>query len=600
MNGWTGKVLEISLEDKSSREISLPEDYYLKFLGGRGLGVRLFLDYAAPNVDPLSGDNPIIFAAGPLTGTVIPSSGRLAVISKSPQTGTIFDSNAGGFWGAELKQAGYDAIIIRDNLGQLSRLVIDAGGVRFIEAGELKNYQASSTWAYLKQTIPDYRHIYIGPAGENLVRFSSITVGKNRNFGRGGLGSVLGSKNIKAISIKGDKKVKIHNQEKALKIRDKAAVWLEENPVTSNSMNRYGTSILVNLINEAGILPTRNFQETQFASADKISGESLEKKTVSSKSSCYNCPIVCSRKLKTSDGEDKSSPEYESLGLLGANLGLDDLDKVNQLNHLCNQLGLDTISTGSVIAAYIEMAEKSLIDADINFGDGEKIEDLIYKIAAREGIGREMAAGAKEFTSSKGHPELAMQVKGLDLPAFDPRGMKGQALGYMTSNRGACHIRANMMNLEIFADQDKIDRYSEEGKAALLIEQQDFNAILDSLIVCKFTLLALAAGFYQEMLEAVTGIDFNDKFFEIGSRIWNLERMINVKSGFTREADYLPERFSSQGGSGPSRDSLVNQEKLLDEYYELRNWDKIGRPKENLIDDLNLTEIAHRIELDIQ
>ncbi|MGM0413687.1 MAG: aldehyde ferredoxin oxidoreductase family protein [Bacillota bacterium] len=600
MYGWTGKILEISLGDKSYKEISLAEKYYLEFLGGRGLGVRLFLDYASPGVDPLSADNPIIFGAGPLTGTIIPSSGRLAVISKSPQTGTIFDSNAGGFWGAELKQAGYDAIIIKGKLKQLNRLEIDASGVRFIDADQLKTGQAGSTWNYLNEKIPDYRHIYIGPAGENLVSFASITVGKSRNFGRGGLGSILGSKNLKAISIKGDQKVSIHNQARALEIRDKAADWLKDNPVTSNSMNRYGTSILVNLINEAGILPTRNFQETQFASADSISGESLERKTVSSKSSCYNCPIICSRKLNTSDGQDKSSPEYESLGLLGANLGIDDLDQVNQLNHICNQLGLDTISTGSVIASYIEMAEKSLIEADIRFGDGKKIEKLINKIAFREGIGNEMADGAKEFARAKGHPELAMQVKGLDLPAFDPRGMKGQALGYMTSNRGACHIRANMLNLEIFADQDKIDRYSEEGKAALLIEQQDFNAILDSLIVCKFTLLALAAGFYQEMLEAITGVDFNGKFFEIGSRIWNLERMINLKAGFKRKDDYLPERFSSQGGSGPSKDSLVDQDKLLNEFYELRGWDKKGRPKEDLIKDLNLIEIAHKIELDIQ
>ena len=600
MYGWTGKILEISLKDKSYQEINLSQDYYLKYLGGRGLGVRLFLDYAKPEVRPLAADNPIIFAAGPLTGTIIPSSGRLAVISKSPQTGTIFDSNAGGFWGAELKKTGYDAIIIIGSLGQLSRLEIDADGVRFIEAGQLKNNKATTTWNYLNKTIPDYRHIYIGPAGENLVRFSSITVGKSRNFGRGGLGSVLGSKNIKAISIRGNQKVKIHDEDKALEIRDKAADWLEENPVTSNSMNRYGTSILVNLVNEAGILPTRNFQETQFASADKISGESLESKTVSSKSSCYNCPIICSRKLKTKDGQDKSSPEYESLGLLGANLGIDDLDKVNQLNHLCNQLGLDTISTASVIAAYIEMAEKSLIDADISFGDGQKIEELINQIASREGIGNELAEGAKDFANLKGYPELAMQVKGLDLPAFDPRGMKGQALGYMTSNRGACHIRANMMNLEIFADQEKIDRYSEEGKAALLIEQQDFNAILDSLIVCKFTMLALAAGFYQEMLESVTGENFDSKFFEIGSRIWNLERMINVKAGFNRDDDYLPERFSNQGGSGPSKDSLVDQDKLLDEYYDLRSWDKSGRLTEEILADLNLTEIAHKIELDIQ
>lgn len=600
MYGWTGKILEISLGDKSYKEINLAEKYYLEFLGGRGLGVRLFLDYASPGVDPLSADNPIIFAAGPLTGTIIPSSGRLAVISKSPQTGTIFDSNAGGFWGAELKQAGYDAIIIKGKLEQLNRLHIDASGVRFINADQLKTEEAGSTWNYLNEKIPDYRHIYIGPAGENLVSFASITVGKSRNFGRGGLGSILGSKNLKAISIKGTQKVSIHNQARALEIRDKAADWLKDNPVTSNSMNRYGTSILVNLINEAGILPTRNFQETQFANADSISGESLERKTVSSKSSCYNCPIICSRKLNTSDGQDKSSPEYESLGLLGANLGIDDLDQVNQLNHICNQLGLDTISTGSVIASYIEMAEKSLIEADIRFGDGKKIEKLINKIAFREGIGNEMADGAKEFARAKGHPELAMQVKGLDLPAFDPRGMKGQALGYMTSNRGACHIRANMLNLEIFADQDKIDRYSEEGKAALLIEQQDFNAILDSLIVCKFTLLALAAGFYQEMLEAITGVDFNGKFFEIGSRIWNLERMINLKAGFKRKDDYLPERFSSQGGSGPSKDSLVDQDKLLNEFYELRGWDKKGRPKEDLIKDLNLIEIAHKIELDIQ
>ncbi|MGM0419522.1 MAG: aldehyde ferredoxin oxidoreductase family protein [Bacillota bacterium] len=599
MDGWMGTILEISLNKQSYKEKRLDFTYYAKFLGGRGLGVRLYFDYAVPQVAPLSSENPLIFAAGPLTGTLIPSTGRLAVVSKSPLTNTIFDSNAGGFWGAELKKTGYDAIIIRGSSDQQVRLKIRPGKVEFIPAQDFSGLRAAPTWDKLKQLEPGCKHVYIGPAGENQVRMASITVGKNRNFGRGGLGAVLGQKNVKAISIQGDLKVGVNNLTRARYLKEQAADWLANNSVTGESMGKYGTSILLNLVNEAGLLPTRNFQETKFAGADKISGENLAEKTVSDRGSCYNCPIVCSRKLRADKSEEKSSPEFESLGHLGSNLGIDDLESVGELNHLCNQLGLDTISTGSTIAALIEMVERGYYEYPIEFGQAEKVKDLIAAIAERQGIGDELAEGSLRFSERKGYSELAMQVKGLDIPAFDPRGMKGQALGYMTSNRGACHIRANMFNLEMFPDQDGLDRYDESGKAALLVELQDFNAILDSLIVCKFTMLALAEGLYQEMLEAVTGATFTDEeFISIGTRIWTLERLFNLQAGFSREDDYLPERFSKQKGSGPSRDSLVDQDKLLTEYYFNRDWDHSGKPNYEQVKKLGLQKFSGNLQLE--
>lgn len=592
MDGWMGKILNIDLTDNSTKCKNISCSHLSSYLGGRGLGVFLLSQRTSPQIDPFSRKNEVIFSVGPLTATAVPTAGRMSMVSKSPLTGTIFDSNSGGFWGPGLKKAGFDALILSGRAEELSRIEINANGVEIIPCTELAGEKTTSTWKFLQSRRPEWNHLMIGPAGENQVKFASVAVGKNRTLGRGGLGAVLGNKNIKAISVNGDIEPRIAREQRLKKIKNKSISWLEDSSLTSQRLEQLGTAMLMNLINEAGVLPTHNFQKTQFSRADEISGEKLARKTQSSHSSCYNCPIACSRSLIV-EGEEKSSPEYESLGLLGANLGLSDPDLVTDLNHLCDELGLDTISTGSAISCLMEMSEKGIINSEFYFGRGEGLQELIKKIACREGIGDELAEGSLNFARKHGSSGLAMQVKGLDIPAFDPRGMKGQALGYMTSNRGACHQRANMMTWELLGYPQQLNRFSESNKASIVIQQQNFNAILDSLIVCKFTFFALAEGVYQEMLAAVTGQDFSgEEFFRIGERIWNLEKLFNIKAGFRREHDTLPDRFKQEEGSGPVLGKVVDEDNMLDEYYELRDWNREGFPGLEKLKELDLEQFS--------
>lgn len=592
MDGWMGKALKIDLRERSAEIENLPGRAELNFLGGRGLGDYILAERLNPDVDPLSPENILVAAVGPLTATVVPTTGRMAMISKSPLTGTIFDSNAGGHWGPALKKAGFDALIIRGSCDELHRIEIYENDVKIIPCPELREKSTTSTWRSLQEKASDYRHLSIGPAGENEVRFASVAVGKNGTLGRGGLGAVLGSKNIKAISVRGDKKPGIADEKEVDSVKKKSRAWLEDSSLTEGRLRELGTAMLMNLINEAGVLPTHNFQKTQFDLADRISGENIARKLPSTSSSCYNCPITCSRNI-TGGEEEKSSPEFESLGLLGANLGLSDPDFVTELNQLCDELGLDTISTGSVLSCYIEMSDKGYIDSPLSFGSREKIDEYIELIAFREGIGDELAEGSLRFASEYGASELSMQVKGLDIPAFDPRGMKGQALGYITSNRGACHQRANMMTWELLGIPENVDRFSEDDKAPLVVHQQNLNAILDSLIVCKFTLFALAEGFYREMLNAVTGADLSEgEFMKIGRRIWNLERLYNLAAGFRRRDDSLPLRFKQEKGSGPAAEVIVNEKKMLDSYYQKRGWDKRGFPLPDKLSELDLEKFS--------
>ncbi len=588
MYGWMGKILYIDLNSGKIEKKMLTDYQRKKFLGGRGLGVNILAEEIDPDVDPFSHRNRIVFSAGPLTATEVPTTGRMAVATKSPLTETIFDSNAGGHWGPELKRAGYDALVLSGKLEKLSRIKIFDDRVEILSCNDLKEEKTSSAWRKLKDNESDYKHLVIGPAGENTVRFASIAVGKNRTLGRGGTGGVLGCKNIKAISVRGSQSPEIADPVKIDEVKKKSSAWLKESSLTENRLNELGTAMLMNLINEAGVLPTHNFQRTQFPEADSISGENLSDRLTASKSSCYNCPIACSKTVMI-DGEEKSGPEYESLGLLGANLGLGDPDIVTELNNLCDELGLDTISTGSVISCLMEMNEKNIVDSPVSFGQRKGIWTIIEKISRREGLGDELAEGSLRFAQKYTAPELAMQVKGLDIPAFDPRGMKGQALGYITSNRGACHQRANMMTVELLGLPEQVDRFSEENKAPLVVHQQNLNCILDSLIVCKFTLFALAEGFYKEMLSAVTGEEYSrDDFFKIGERIWNLERLFNTAAGFSRENDTLPARFGRENGSGPASGNVVNEEIMLDEYYKIRGWNENGIPEESKLKELEL------------
>ena len=592
MYGWTGKLLRVNLTENTTTSEDISKNVLENYLGGRGLGTKIIFDEINPKVNPLSSENKLVFAVGPLSKTKVPTSGRMSLSTKSPLTGTIFDSNAGGFWGAVLKGAGYDAVVIEGQSETPVRLVIEEENSKIKDASKLWGKGIKFTDKNLNEEEEgSYQNLMIGPAGENQVKFASISVNGKRSLGRGGVGAVMGAKKLKAISVSGNKKVEIADKEQFDFVNYELKKWIKANPLTSEAMPKFGTSMLVNLVNEAGALPTRNFTETQFEMAENISGEMLTDKILQKNSGCYNCPIRCERRTKTKN-EEGHGPEYETVGLMGSNLGVGDIEAVAEFNYLCNDLGLDTITTGGTLSCFMEMAEKGIVEYDISFGEADKIKNLIEKIALREGIGEELARGPREFAHSYDAGEFAMEVKGLVLPAYDPRGLKGRGLGYITSNRGACHLRGNMLGPELLGVPKMIDRFQPKGKSGLLINQQNFVAIIDSLVLCQFLTFAVGEEFIARVLSAVTGVEKTQQdLLDMGERIWNIERIFNLNAGFRREDDRLPQRFLKETGSGPASNQVFEQEVMLDEYYRSRGWNNQGVPTEEKLKDLGLEGI---------
>ncbi len=592
MYGWTGKLLRVNLTENTTNTENIPKEVLEDYIGGRGLGTKIIYDEIKSKVDPLSPENKLVFAVGPLTKTKVPTSGRMSLSTKSPLTGTIFDSNAGGFWGAVLKGAGYDVVVIEGQSETPVRLVIDEENSKIKDASKLWGKGIKFIDKNLNEEEEgSYQNLMIGPAGENQVKFASISVNGKRSLGRGGVGAVMGAKKLKAISVSGNKKVEIADKEQFDFVNYELKKWIKANPLTSEAMPKFGTSMLVNLVNEAGALPTRNFTETQFEMAENISGEMLTDKILQKNSGCYNCPIRCERRTKTKN-EEGHGPEYETVGLMGSNLGVGDIEAVAEFNYLCNDLGLDTITTGGTLSCFMEMAEKGIVEYDISFGEADKIKNLIEKIALREGIGEELARGPREFAHSYDAGEFAMEVKGLVLPAYDPRGLKGRGLGYITSNRGACHLRGNMLGPELLGVPKMIDRFQPKGKSGLLINQQNFVAIIDSLVLCQFLTFAVGEEFIARVLSAVTGVEKTQQdLLDMGERIWNIERIFNLNAGFRREDDRLPQRFLKETGSGPASNQVFEQEVMLDEYYRSRGWNNQGVPTEEKLKDLGLEGI---------
>ncbi len=592
MYGWTGKLLRVNLTENTTTSEDISKNVLENYLGGRGLGTKIIFDEINPKVNPLSSENKLVFAVGPLSKTKVPTSGRMSLSTKSPLTGTIFDSNAGGFWGAVLKGTGYDAVVIEGQSETPVRLVIEEDNCKIKDANNLWGKGIRFTDKHLNEEEEgSFQNLMIGPAGENQVKFASISVNGKRSLGRGGVGAVMGAKKLKAVSVSGNKKVEIADEEKFEFVNYELNKWIKANPLTSEAMPKFGTSMLVNLVNEAGALPTRNFTETQFEMAENISGEMLTDKILQKNSGCYNCPIRCERRTKTKN-EEGHGPEYETVGLMGSNLGVGDIEAVAEFNYLCNDLGLDTITTGGTISCLMEMADKDIIEYDISFGETEKIKRLIEKIAYQEGIGEELARGPREFAQSHDAGELAMEVKGLVLPAYDPRGLKGRGLGYITSNRGACHLRGNMLGPELLGVPKMIDRFQSKGKSGLLINQQNFVAIIDSLVLCQFLTFAVGEEFIARVLSAVTGVEKTQQdLLDMGERIWNIERIFNLNAGFRREDDSLPLRFLKETGSGPASDQVFEQEVMLDEYYRSRGWNNQGVPTEEKLKELGLEGI---------
>ena len=592
MYGWMGKLLEVDLGSGAVRSRPLDVDMARLFLGGRGLGARLLWDLVGREVEPLSPDNALIFCTGPLTATGFQTSNRFSVSTKSPLTGTVLDANSGGFWGMPFKRTGYDALIVRGRAESPVYLEVTPAGATLHDASHLWGKTVSQTTEALGQG-PRRNVLCIGPAGENLVRFAAIMNDGTRSLGRGGPGAVMGSKNLKAIVVEGEEKPGFADRERFRFIRYEVTKHLTASPLTSQALPRFGTAVVMNIVNAIGALPTRNFQQARFEGAEEISGEALTDSLLVKKTACWACPIACTRVTRTSRQEGEG-PEYESLWALGAACGIADLEAIAEANYLCNDLGLDTISTGATIACAMELSERGITEGDLRFGHAELLNDTIRAIACRQGLGGELAEGSRRFAERHGAAGYSMTVKGLEMPAYDPRGMQGQGLLYATSNRGACHMRGNMLGPEVLGLPKLIDRFQVRGKAGMVILHQNSAAAVDSLVVCKFTSMAVAEEYYARALTSVSGIPYSTgDLIRAGERIWNLERLYNLREGFTRADDTLPRRLLEEPApGGPSEGWVSHLPEMLDEYYRFRGWDAQGVPSRHKLQELELLDLA--------
>ena len=569
MYGWTGRTVIINLRDGKITETKSDMNNLHSYLGGRGLGVKLYYDLITPDIDPLSPENILIFTTGPLTGTRAPLSGRHAMVSKSPLTGTIFDSSSGGFFGKELKFAEIDALIIK---GEAFEPVYIS-----IHDNDINIHPANDLWGENVRQCTDElstqgRTACIGRAGERLVPMANVMNDYFHACGRGGLGAVMGSKKLKAIVVKGTHKPDIADEKRFEKIRVEALNHIDKG---ASGLSTYGTSAVLNLMNYMKILPTGNFRKNEFSDASRVSGEFIKENYDIKGHACYNCTIACKHVIKSGAFEGYEIPEFETLWSFGPDNNNSDIEKIIKVNRMCNDFGIDTISSGSTIAAYAEIMGE----------DVKEFTGYVEKIGENSGVGNQLGKGSRALSKLWGK-DVSMQCKGLELPGYDPRGLMGMALAYATSNRGGCHMRAYMAAPEILGKPKKVDRLTFSGKAELVKTFQDETATIDSLILCRFASLSISKELFTELLSAATGVDYPVReFVGCGERVWNLERLFNNKAGFSRMDDTLPERFFEDGGI-----DRIMFEKSLHEYYLQRGWDMKGVPTEKKLSGLGIKD----------
>lgn len=607
MYGYSGKVIRANLNEKSIEIEPLKLEVAQKYLGSRGLGVKTLLDEVDPKVDPFDRENKLIIAAGALTGAPLPTSGRYMVITKSPLTGGIAIANSGGKWGAELRAAGYDMIIIEGRSDSPVYLDIKDEKVEIKDASHLWGKTSLDVTKRLEEDLSNKcKVLCIGPAGEKLSLMAAVMNDVDRAAGRGGVGAVMGSKNLKAITVRGTGKVSLYDEERVKKVSSEKVTTLRNDPVAGQGLPTYGSAVLVNIINENGVHPVKNFQESYTEKADLISGESLTEKHLVKKQACYRCPIACGRVVKLKDGTVVGGPEYETLWSFGSDCDMYDLDAINEANMLCNEYGLDTISVGATIATAMELYQRGYIrdeeiehdNLSLNWGDAEAVVGWTKKIGLREGFGNKMADGSFRLCEAYGAPELAMTVKKQELPAYDPRGVQGHGITYAVNNRGGCHIKGYMINPEILGYPEKLDRFSLEGKAAYAKVFHDLTAVIDSIGLCVFTTFGLGLPDYVDMYNSVCGdIYSNDTLLEAGERIWNLEKIFNLMAGIDSSQDTLPKRLLKDPiPNGPSKGYVHRLDVLLPQYYGVRGWTKEGIPTEETLKRLGLDEYIEYIK----
>ena len=608
MSGWTGKLLRVDLTAGTSVVEDIPEQWLREYMGGRGLAARYLYEEMDPTVDPLGPDNVLIFANGPLTGTPVPCGARYMVVTKGALTNAITTSNSGGHWGPEVKFAGYDLIILKGCAAKPSYLFIYDDVVEIRDAAHLWGKGVFETEDQLREDtgLPNLRVACIGQAGENLVRFACIMNDKHRAAGRSGVGAVMGSKNLKAIAVRGTGGVKVADPQAFMK-----SVWqmresMKDNP-GRKSFSELGTAATIDMTQAFGGLPTRNFQQGQFEEFENLNGNTIKDTRLVANKACFACTIACGRVCRLEDAHDKfmvnmhprnwkmagEGPEYENAWALGADCGVGDLDAVLKANWLCNDLGMDPISMGATLAAAMELYQNSVVTDDmvelpLNFGSGDALVRMTEATAYREGFGDELAEGSKLMGEKFKHPEVFMGSKGQEFPAYDPRGFQGMGVAYATCNRGGCHLRAWTPGPET---SGAMDPHTPEGKGEWVAIEQNRTTAHDNTGVCLF--VNAAGGPLDTVvpaLAAATGVDFTyEEVLKIGERTWNVERLWNLKAGLTKADDTIPKRLLKEAHKdGPSAGVTVNLDAMLPDYYDQRGWSTEGVPTEGKLADLGL------------
>ena len=595
-DAYANTFLHIDLSTGSSSTLAVPDTLKHNFIGGKGFGAKLLADGLSPGTDPLGPENMLMFMTGPLTGTSAPAM-RGCVVTKSPLTHLFLDSYFGGSFAPEIKYAGYDGIIITGRADKPVYIWIDDDKVEIRDAGHLWGLDILETNRRIKTELHDdsVKIANIGPAGENRVLFALITCEFNRQAGRGGAGAVMGYKNLKAVAVRGTRLVNVHDLHRFTRACEKALGELAGSP-DIQTLTQGGTAASVEFASETGLLPCRNYQFGTFDKASALGDHGQQKHLWLGTNACMGCPIGCAKIGAVRTGKYKGMVtdivEYESAALVGSNLGISDIRAVAHLVKLCDLLGLDTMSSGSLISFAMEACEKGLVSAppgiDLNFGNVAAAEHLIRAMAFQKpGLGALLAKGVRAAARDIGGSasDLAMHTKGLETPAWGPRGVSGMGMAYMTGDRGGCHQRGFPVPYELAGEWEghKIDPLSSEGKAEMVAALQNYSAGTDTLVKCDFGSFGISAGTYADLLSAATGRNQNqDIFNQTGERIWNLTRQFNLDQGMAPASDTLPRRFVQEPlPDGPAKGHTISENdmaKMRQAYYTVRGWDSTGKP----------------------
>jgi aldehyde:ferredoxin oxidoreductase len=614
MYGWHGRLLRVNLTTGNVREETIPEEDAKRLIGGRGLAIKYLMEGMDPRADPLSPENLLVFATGPLTATPTPTGNRYMVVTKSPLTGALANSNSGGVFPTMMKRSGYDLFVFEGRAEKPVYLFVDERKAELRDATHLWGHDTHYTDDAIKAETSDDTHVAcIGPAGENGVLMAAIINDKHRAAARSGVGAVMGAKNLKAVAVRGRLNPELYDEARLRAVVRAANQQLAADIKKGAVMRIYGTSYVPDVTNEAGVFPTRNFQEGQFEGAHKINGPTLKEHFLIRHAGCYACPLACARltEVKAEVWGEKyagkgEGPEYETIGSLGSTCGIDNMAAIAKANYLCNEFGLDTISFGVTVACAMEMYTRGIltereIGLALPFGDADAMIELLRRTAYRQGFGDQIARGSWRLATQYGHPELSITAKKLEFPSYDPRGLKGMGLLYATSNIGASHMAGDTAYTELFGVGRKTDGLTYDGKAQLTAYFQDLFALIDAAGLCVFVAIRYTLdtvnGYVPtrvtEMINHATGAGYTrDSLLEAANRIYTLERLFLIRAGLSRADDTLAPRMRQPMPSGPVKGETFDLDHLLDDYYAVRGWDVNGAPSREKLESLGLARWA--------